>query len=708
MSQDLRLFCIGIAAVVETALLVSLADRHNRRFIEPAMFAIVASAWLFHTAAFGSVLLVNASTSWATAAQGVSSSAMAVGLAVFPCAIIHGTWRLWRAGPTLRLDADPRASRARSWYGLAYIPSLLLLPALALIWRDKAQPFTEAVRPLTIPYVLLMISSYSGSGLTILLLRKSSESSERRRFLDSLCVVTFASATCFALVLIAPPETQNPDSPHLLFLLTIVPVLPAFLFAYFIIRHNIMRLLLEQTVVYGVIVAAAVLLHGVAVSDVTRNLESRSGIDFGLLEGLAVCLAIVAVRPWRQRASEALRYLFGTRVANVRQRARQMAVKMSRRSDLPLDELANWFRDEIEAAFRITQLSIWISDESTEQLHFSACEADPQVLRQLYDRLEQQQLDWCNRRTAPDDSVLESLVACRSHVAIRTCVDELRVLFACGQRQGFGASIGEEDVSSMRLLVEQLAVTLRNQRMREAWRSAERRALHAEKLSTLGMLASCLAHEVKNPLSTIRTIASVAGEELGAEHSQAGDLKMVVSEVDRLTDRTNELLGFARPADEGQPCDSLPRVIQSTVRFLDYAARKRGVAVQVDCNEDIPPLSVSENAIRDVLFNLILNAIEAAGTGGEVRITCQRAGTDVITTISDSGPGIASEVRARLFEPFTTTKESGTGLGLYIAARRVSELGGEISCSSGDENARQEGCSKSAGQGTTFLVKLPL
>ena len=121
MVEDFRVICFGMAAVVETALLLTLLDRRNWRFLELPMLLIVASAWTLHVAAFIHALLVDASAAWPPILPGLSSAAMATGLAVFPCAVVHGVWRFWRS------QKDVVAGNR---YWIAYIPALLLIPAL--------------------------------------------------------------------------------------------------------------------------------------------------------------------------------------------------------------------------------------------------------------------------------------------------------------------------------------------------------------------------------------------------------------------------------------------------------------------------------------------------------------------------------------------------------------------------------------------------
>jgi signal transduction histidine kinase len=218
--------------------------------------------------------------------------------------------------------------------------------------------------------------------------------------------------------------------------------------------------------------------------------------------------------------------------------------------------------------------------------------------------------------------------------------------------------------------------------------------LQNEKLSTLGLIAGSIAHEVKNPLSSIKTIASVLAEDLGDEHKE--DFELIVGEIDRLSGTVTQLLQFARPANEASSNGSTLNSIQGTLRVLGHLAKQRNVSMDVDLPETLPAISANHDMLREVIFNLISNSIDATSGGGHVGVLCRGEEGRVKIEVRDDGPGLSPEVQDRLFEPFVTTKDGGTGLGLYIVGRRVREMGGEIHCET------------QKGEGTVFTVILPV
>jgi len=254
--------------------------------------------------------------------------------------------------------------------------------------------------------------------------------------------------------------------------------------------------------------------------------------------------------------------------------------------------------------------------------------------------------------------------------------------------------LDDEEVNAVLLLVEQLAVALENSLLVADRLAAERRAGHVEKLSALGLMASAIAHEVKNPLSAIKTIAAVLAEELGPDSPHAEDVAMIRGEIDRLAQTTQQLLEFARPRSIGAAPCSVGLILSSIAQILRRLAKQNDIGISTRLADDLPCVRCDETTLREIFFNLISNSIDAAGTGGRVTLVGMRMGRCVVVEVRDNGPGISPDIRDRLFEPFVTTKTTGTGLGLYVVGRRVREIGGEIACETGPG-------------GTSFFVTIP-
>ena len=282
------------------------------------------------------------------------------------------------------------------------------------------------------------------------------------------------------------------------------------------------------------------------------------------------------------------------------------------------------------------------------------------------------------------------------------------------KKRGEGFTIEEHEL--LTTLCNQISLAVENARLLEQTLAVERQLYEAQRLSSLGLLSASIAHEVKNPLSSIKAITSVLQEELKDNATAAEDLHVVRSEIDRLTGVVERLLRFARPEQgDGHRDLVLKPIIDDIVLILSHEAEQQGVGIRSEVRADLV-VSADPEDLKEVLFNLILNGIQAT-EAGEVTVSAQPAvdpgaedasGTEpagvpppreswVAIDITDNGPGIPDDVRAHIFEPFYTTRASGTGLGLAIVKRHVDRLGGQIDVRSGVLD----------GRGTVFTVRLP-
>jgi two-component system sensor histidine kinase HydH len=200
-----------------------------------------------------------------------------------------------------------------------------------------------------------------------------------------------------------------------------------------------------------------------------------------------------------------------------------------------------------------------------------------------------------------------------------------------------------------------------------------------ERLTALGHLAAGVAHEIRNPLSTIKGVAVYMARRMpqgGREEEAAGTL---IAEVDRLDRVVSELLEFARPGVLSTAECSLRELVDRALRLADADMKAKRIAVKVEEEPGFPPVSVNGERLTQALLNLFLNAVQAMEAGGELRVAFRRLpGGEFSITVGDTGPGIPEDVRRSLFTPYFTTKAGGTGLGLAIVHQIVEGHGGTI------------------------------
>jgi len=253
------------------------------------------------------------------------------------------------------------------------------------------------------------------------------------------------------------------------------------------------------------------------------------------------------------------------------------------------------------------------------------------------------------------------------------------------------------DIDLLGTLGAEASIALENIRLNEELRRSQDIIRRADRLSALGTLAAGIAHEVRNPLVSIQTFFQLAPGRIHDREFFSTFLAMTSHEVKRISDLINELLSFARSPARSLGTLDLSPCIERVLTLLEPEARKHKLTLSHSLSPALPPVRADGDQIKQVLINLVLNAIQATEPGGCVSVTSRRVdhpqGAFGQIEVHDTGSGISPEQLEHIFDPFFTTKAKGTGLGLAIAH---SEHGGSITVDS------------HVGHGTTFFVNLPL
>lgn len=230
-------------------------------------------------------------------------------------------------------------------------------------------------------------------------------------------------------------------------------------------------------------------------------------------------------------------------------------------------------------------------------------------------------------------------------------------------------------------------------------RALSSQLLRAEKLATVGVLAAGIAHEIGTPLGIVRGRAERIAAKLGAEHPLAPGARTIVEEIDRVSRIIRELLDYSRLSKASAVPVAVETVARAVLDLLALQARARGVSVALELPGALPPVAADPDQLQQVLVNLVMNGVDACGSGGRVvvRASPDSAGRALIE-VEDDGAGIPDELRNRVFDPFFTTKKrgQGTGLGLAVVARLVRNHGGEVELDS------------AVGRGTRVRILWPL
>jgi signal transduction histidine kinase len=263
-----------------------------------------------------------------------------------------------------------------------------------------------------------------------------------------------------------------------------------------------------------------------------------------------------------------------------------------------------------------------------------------------------------------------------------------------GAKDG-GAPLSKDDVGFISSLLPQAGIALENALLFKEQRERLRRMSRADRLATIGELAAGAAHEIRNPLTAIKSTLQY----LQSKHEDETSRKLLaaaIEETGRIDEIVSALLSFSRPTEIKRERHDLREILEESLDLITFQARKNKVLVRRQF--PVAPLSIQgdKSQLKQLFLNIFLNAIQAMPGGGELAVEARlREDQKAVVSVADTGEGIPEENMDRIFDPFFTTKKSGTGLGLSIGYNIAKSHRGDIEVKS------------RPGQGTTILISLP-
>jgi two-component system NtrC family sensor kinase len=380
-----------------------------------------------------------------------------------------------------------------------------------------------------------------------------------------------------------------------------------------------------------------------------------------------------------------------------------------------LNRLLNMLADTIEKSMGVKQISIFLKEPEKEVFRARLLRGSPgeEVLnltapgvQYLQDKKEAILLvDLDQVRTSPvEKDLLKTMIRLQAEVCLPLIYMNRLIGFI-----NLGPKVPEdmyyrEDLELLYTLASQVAIAIENSNLYENLKKSQNIMRRADRLASLGTLIASLAHEIRNPLVSIKTFTQLLPERIEDEEFRNYFLKVASGEIDRLTSLINELLGFARPSEPRLEGEDVNGLIDKMEVLIATEARKKNVALEKNYSRDLPNVRVDAEQLKQVLLNLLLNAIQAIKGEGKIWIETrtvqvpmeEKVEAFIQIEVRDSGVGIPKENLERIFDPFFSTRPEGSGLGLAISHQIIHDHGGFISVES------------EVGKGTSFKIHLPL
>lgn len=259
--------------------------------------------------------------------------------------------------------------------------------------------------------------------------------------------------------------------------------------------------------------------------------------------------------------------------------------------------------------------------------------------------------------------------------------------------------ITEEQVEALVTFANQAGLAIENasmyERLKKSSQKLEEQLFQSSKLAALGQLSAGIAHELRNPLTSIKVLINSIVNRIEPKESVKEDINVIESEIERMNGIIKQFLDFSRPAELCLTDVDINDILKDTLNLMAYELKEQEVSVSKAFNEELRNISADKEQLKQVFINIILNSIQAMPEGGRLTVKTNSEDKYIKVSVKDTGKGIPENLKHRLFEPFFTTRQEGLGLGLCIIKRIIDNHKGDIRIES------------EAGKGTTVIVSLP-
>jgi signal transduction histidine kinase len=590
---------------------------------------------------------------------------------------------------------------------LSYIPALFLFLAVPHIWRGAYEPMLDKFSHTFLPfpegltyalsfalwaaYVLALIA------VTDLLIARLAPTIGERRSMQTLAASLIAIGCLLVAVYAFGLGAGARLGLYLKTLANLGSLLPSALIAYYIYRYRYLELMITESLIVASFAAVVLAVYLYGIRTIGAWLTVHYQLRAGAVEALLILALVLVAAPLRRWLERRFHKLFEREASLYRDIVARIGAQAGQYRQLP--ELLRYVEERTAAALSLRRVQLIVSGRTRDETEAGKSwtttahvdevrsgETDAWAVSLL--KLAEEE-DW---RPVEGASLL------REHgfqmaYALRREHETVGLMLVDGAPD----HLTPDTRSVLEVLAGQVAIAIEDCRLVEENVRLERQLAHGERLAALGQMAATVAHEVKNPLSAIKSIAQVMREDKNLAGEYARDLTLIVGETDRLSRSVTQLLSFARTAPSSVAPARADELIQTLVELFKAEAAGRGIMLEcrTEANEELD--GVRSSALRDALSNLLSNALHATPAGGRISIEARIEAAQVFVAVVDSGGGIAPEIRQRIWEPFFTTKQRGTGLGLSILKKRIEEVGGLAAL------AEQR-----AGEGARFEMRVPV
>jgi signal transduction histidine kinase len=609
----------------------------------------------------------------------LASSIAVVSITLCYSLLLHVHLHLWAGAQGRTLT---RTERVRVY--LSYIPCLFLIITVPRIWIGAYQPMVAKLSQFVLPFAVWVVYSLAVVAITELLVARRAPSASERRILRTLAFSFVVIAVLILAALGLGLGKGTVAGQYLQIFANLGSLLPSALLAYYIYRYRFLELIIKESLIVATFAAMVLAVYLYGIRRISDWANSRYGLRAGVIEAILILALTLLAAPLRGWLEKRFRALFERETALYREVVAHVGAHAGQYRRLP-ELLAFIAQTATALSLRRAKIVLRASDDGT-----STPEANTDDLRWIESLLSRAEA--AGVAVLEDDVVVGEQQYDLAYVLRREDRDAGLFLI-----EGSAKALTPDVRAVLEVLAGQVAIAVEDCRLAEENLRLERKVAEGERLAALGQMAATVAHEVKNPLSAIKSIAQVLSEDESLNSRHARDLSLIVGETDRLSKSVTQLLSFASKRPPAAPPCRADELIRSVSNLFRADADERSITLRCHANADAELDGVQTAAVRDALSNLVLNALQSTAGGGEATLEFLLDKNEMVFAVSDNGPGIAADMQQRIWEPFFTTRQRGTGLGLAIVRKRMEEAGGTARLVSSQN-----------GTGARFELRLPV
>lgn len=643
-----KLMVYSLGALVHLFLMVVLLGQRRLGRLEWLLFWLISALFMWNA---GNLLALNVGLYYGVgpAVQtGIARWIAFTGLALFAPLNVHAhveyARRFHQSGPGPRLLA-----------------ALFYAPLIAYPWMLGAllgHPHAESIVALS-PYgrwivAWLALAIFVSAGFN-LIFRKGAgiEWAPLRPLHMRLAALQILLGIGVVAVYLARPLPVQGLGSWLETGLLLVAVMPGVLVGHGVFRHQLLQIRVQRNLVYAVVGGFGLLVYLDFIRRLSTFLQEHDLLPVAVTETVMIFVLVALVEP-----------------------AKRLTNRLLHRA----------FVSEYE---KIQKLG-------TDIQEFAKQTGDLEALARMVAERVPRELGLVSARLFPAPEAGRGLPAATSYKSRRLSISRGDRIIGILEVVPLTNDLSGDQAGALEALAGQLAAALELCQLIADKVKLERELAEKAKMAFLGEMSARIAHNVKNPLSSMKTLVQLLEEDSTLSDQARKDCGLVLQEIDRLNRNISQVLRYAKPArDSDRPCD-LAMIVHRIINLSRPDAERRSVRLEFAGPESGCRVQGGEEAASDIVSNLLVNALEAAAIGGNVHVEIHADDGDALVTldVQDDGSGITPELREKVFQPFFTTRPGGTGLGLAIVKRRAEEMGATVQC----EPAR------GFGRGTLFTV----